>query len=370
MSAHDPRDAPSFGPRHEASLVGHAGAEQAFLDAWNSGRLPHAWLICGPPGIGKSTFAFRAARFALAQRGRVAAARTERAESLHVDPSQPVFARVASRGHADLFTVERSWDDKRGRWREEIVVDDVRDMARFFSMTAAEGGVRVAVIDAADDMNDNAANAALKTLEEPPENGLILMVASAPGRVPATLRSRCRILRLRPLAEADVVAVIERQRPDMEPEARLALARLAEGSPGRALSLAGADGLDLYRDLAAVFTALPRLDPMRVWSLADRVGGSGGAAAYAILTRAIGWWLTRVARTGAGAEPSAADMAAGEAETLRRLARLCALDRWIEVWDNLNRLATQAESLTLDRKQVVLNIFSSLEAAASAQRHG
>jgi DNA polymerase-3 subunit delta' len=231
-------------------------------------------------------------------------------------------------------------------------------------MTAAEGGVRVAVIDAADEMNDNAANAALKTLEEPPPEGLILMVASAPGRVPATLRSRCRILRLRPLAESEVMAVIERQRPELEPGVRLALARLAEGSPGRALSLASADGLDLYRDLVAVFAALPRPDPARVSSLADRVGGSGGAAAYAILTRAMGWWLTRVVRAGAGAESAEADIVPGETETLRRLARLGTLDRWIEVWDNLNRLVTQAETLTLDRKQVVLNIFSSLETAA------
>jgi DNA polymerase-3 subunit delta' len=236
-------------------------------------------------------------------------------------------------------------------------------------MTAAEGGVRAAVIDAADDMNDNAANAALKTLEEPPPESLILMVASAPGRVPATLRSRCRILRLRPLAETEVMAVIERQRPDIEPEARLALARLAEGSPGQALSLAGGDGLEIYRELAALFTALPRPDPARMSSLAERAGGSGGG--YAILTRAIGWWLTRVARAGAGALPIGADIAPGESEILRRLARTAPLDRWIEVWDNLNRLVTQAEALALDRKQVVLNLFSSLEsAAASAHRHG
>ncbi len=364
MSAFDPRDAPSYGPRHATDLIGHGGAEQAFLDAWNGGRAPHAWLICGPPGIGKSTFAFRAARFLLARRAGKDGSRSAPAESLHVDPADPVFARVASRGHADLFTVERSWDDKRGRWREEIVVEDVRRMARFFALTSAEGGARVAIIDAADDMNDNAANAALKTLEEPPPEGFILMVASAPGRVPATLRSRCRILRVRPLAESDVIAVIERQQPELDAGTRLALARLAEGSPGRALAMAGADGLEIYRELVAVFASLPRPNPARVLSLADRVAGSGGGAAYATLTRTLGWWLTRVARAGAGAEPVGADILQGETETLRRLARAGTLDRWIEVWDNLNRLVTQADNLSLDRKQVVLNVFSSLEAAA------
>ena len=149
-------------PRHTADLIGHEIAERELAAAFASDKLPHAWMICGPRGIGKAPLAYRFARYVLAARAAPAGA------GLAVAPDHPVFRRVAAQSHADLSTIERSWDDRRNRMREEIVIGDVRRLSQFFSRKPAEGAWRVAVVDVADDMNRNAANALLKTLEEPP----------------------------------------------------------------------------------------------------------------------------------------------------------------------------------------------------------
>ena len=189
-------DAPGIlTPRENPDLIGHERAEAVLLDAWNSGRMPHAWLICGPRGIGKATLAFRLARFVLA-RGSLASdslfagGKAAEPDSLKVDPADPVFRRVAAGGHADLLTLERGYEREGGRRRGSIVIDDVRKAGRLMGLTAGEGGWRVLVVDAADDLNVNAANALLKQLEEPPKRALILLVSHAPGRLQATIRSR------------------------------------------------------------------------------------------------------------------------------------------------------------------------------------
>jgi DNA polymerase-3 subunit delta' len=195
-------------PRQNPELFGHAAAERRLLDAWASGRLPHAWLICGPRGIGKATLAYRFARFLL--KAGDATGGSGRPASLASDPQDPVFRRVAAGGHADLLTVERGWDKKRERRRGEIIVDDVRDVGAFLRLTPAEGGWRVVVVDSADEMNPNAANAILKVLEEPPRRAALLLVSHAPGRLLPTIRSRCCRLVLKPLAEDAVARLVRR----------------------------------------------------------------------------------------------------------------------------------------------------------------
>ncbi len=163
-----------------------AGSSQA-------GRLPHAILLSGPRGIGKATLAFRLARFLLAGPGDLPAEMLETGEGgLAIDPESSLFRRVASGGHADLLTVERAYDPRRRRLRSDIVVEDTRAIAGFFRLTAAEEGWRIVIVDGAEEMNRNAANALLKILEEPPRRGLLLLVSHSPGRLLPTVRSRCR----------------------------------------------------------------------------------------------------------------------------------------------------------------------------------
>ncbi len=175
-------------PRENPNLIGHAPAEAAIRDALQGGRLHHAWLITGPEGVGKATLAYRFARALLAG-----------ASALDMPASAPVFRRVAAGTHADLLTIEREWDEKKKRLKKQIAAETARMIPPFLHLTPAEGGWRVVILDGAEDLNPQSANALLKVLEEPPARAVLMLVCSAPGRLLPTIRSRCRHLALAPL---------------------------------------------------------------------------------------------------------------------------------------------------------------------------
>ena len=235
--------------------------------------------FAGPRGIGKATLAYRFARFVLA------GGEGDGGDGLAMAPEHAVFRRIAAGGHSDLAVIERGLGD-RGRLRAEIVVDDVRKANAFLSLTAGEGGWRVVIVDAADEMNRNAANALLKRLEEPPSRVLFLLVSHAPSRVPATLRSRCRLLTLSPLPAPALDGLLADAMPTLPPAERNVLGLLAEGSPGRAAALAEQGGVALYRRLIALVGALPTLDVRPLHQLADGLGGRDGGGPHAHAQRA------------------------------------------------------------------------------------
>lgn len=348
-------------PRANADLYGQEAAERALLQAFRSGRMAHAWLLAGPRGIGKATLAYRFARFVLAGSGGLLGPSASPAE-LALSRDHPVFRQVAAGAHVDLVTVERT-PDERGRMRSEIVVEDARAVADFLHLTPAEGGWRVAVIDGAEEMNRSAANAVLKILEEPPRQSIILMVSHAPGRLLATIRSRCRRLALKPLTREDVARILAEQRPELAPEDVQMLAVLAEGSAGRALALAEEGGIALLREMLGLFSALPRMDVASVHRLAQRASRSEGEGAYRTIGELLFWWLARLIRAAASGE-APVEVVPGEAAVYRRLAVAGNLDRWLEVWEKTRHLFSRAESLNLERKQVLLNALLALEGAA------
>ena len=357
--------------RENPDLVGHEQAEKTLLDGWNSGRLPHAWLITGPRGIGKATLAFRFARFVLSRDENSGGLFREAPETLYVDPESPVFRRVVSEGHGDLMTLERRMNKDGKRLRGAIVVEEVRAAGRFLSLTASEGGWRVMVIDAADDLNVNAANALLKTLEEPPKRTLVLLVCHSPGRLPATVLSRCCRLALRPLPLELTGELLSRHAPDLTREEAMTLAYLGEGSIGFSLRLVETGGLEIFSEIMSLLGSLPRTDILALHRLGDRLARPDAENAYRTATGLLTWWLARVIRTGAGITTPEAHQAAaraeiirGEADCARNLLALAGLDRWAEVWQKIIRLIAQADGLNLDRKQVILNAFHAMETAA------
>ncbi len=352
-------------PRANPRLAGHEAAEEALARAFASGRLPHAWLVCGPRGVGKATLAYRFARHVLAGGGGAAAGGGEGEGALYLDPAHPVFRRTAASGHADLLTVERTVDPRRktGAVRSQIVVDDARRVGSFFALTAAEGGWRVAVVDAADEMNRNAANAVLKIVEEPPPRGLLLLVAHVPGRVPATLRSRCRRLVLAPLPAERVDALLAAARPDLGAEDRALLAALSDGAPGAALELADNGGLEIYREAVGLIAAAPGIDVAAAHAFADKLARRGAEASFRLAMRLTARWIARLATAGArGRAPDTA--LPGEEAAARRLLDAAPPARWAELWEKVRELARGADLVNLDRKQVVLGALLALDSAA------
>lgn len=330
-------------PRETSVLFGHREAEAALLSAYRSGRMAHAWLLGGAPGIGKATLAYRMARFVLTHRD-PSAPPVRAADTLFVDPDDQTARHIASGAHGGLLSLERSANEK-GVMRTVITVDETRETISFFGSTAAVEGWRVCIVDTVDELNPNAANALLKILEEPPQRSLFLLVSHAPARVLATIKSRCRRLSLRPLATEDVIrAAAAAAGIDPADPALGEAAEASEGSVSRALTLLGGDAMQLQTRTAALLATLPRLDPNELHALGDALG-SNDRAALASFIDTIERWVAERLR---GPDPNA---------NLPRLARLA------EVWEKIVRAARDTESYNLERKPLVFSVFGMLAEA-------
>ncbi len=343
----------SIAPRANPELAGHETAEASLRRLAEAGRLPHAILICGPSGIGKATLAFRLARFLLAPVEHRAAPDA----GLAIDPESGVFRRVAAGGHADLLTVEREWDPQRRRLRGEIVAEDARDIAQFLHLTAAEGGWRIVIVDGAEEMNRSAANALLKILEEAPRRALLLLVSHNPGQLLPTIRSRCRRFPLDPPAPEVAARLLAQQRPDLPAPERETLAVLTGGSVGRALQLADAGGVELYRALTELIASAPQVDLAKLHGFADRLARRDAENAYRAASTLLLQLLARVAMAGARRTFGAEEIVAGEGEAVRHLAGRADPARWAALREEVANNFGRTDTLNLDRKQAFLGAF-------------
>ncbi len=322
-------------PRDAARLEGHEAAERAFLDALERGRLHHAWLLVGPEGVGKATFAYRAAR-------RLLGARPEPGYGLlGADPDDPAFRQVAGRAHPDLMVLER--DDPDAKARKSIPVDEARALPEFFSKSPGRAAYRVAIIDSADDLNPNAANAVLKTLEEPPPRGVLLLVSHRPGSLLPTIRSRCRRLVFAAPPAEDAARWVAAA-ADVSPEAAMTLLKMARGAPGRALRLAGSGALEIDQAARALVAKLPAIDQSAALHMADGFRGAEGAQRFALAMDRIASVLH---------ENAAAAALAGQG----------ALERQAEAWSLVSDAPGEADAINLDRADVFFTALGRLAAA-------
>ncbi len=315
-------------PRETFSFVGHNVEEKALADALAGERMHHAWLLTGPKSVGKATLAYRFARAALG-------ARRIGPRPLDVDPEDQIARRITALSHPDLFVLRRGLND-RGKARREITVDDARELGNFFSLAPSEGGMRVAIIDAVDDLNRNAANAILKTLEEPPARSVLLLVCHAPGAALATIRSRCRRLALRTLDDAAMRTALGAKGDDT-------LIALAKGRPGRSIALQ-AQGVDAGAlGLASAEAAILHGQAGAVLNrLYDKLSGEPYERLAGVLELASEW--TRA--TGATQNSEA----------------------WAEAWSALETLRQEAEGLDMDPRHALARAVGVLDRAAASRR--
>ena len=251
--------------------------------------------------------------------------------------------RVASQSHTDLLTLERVFNEKTDKLFTSIRVDDVRRTVSFFGSTAGEGGWRVAIVDTVDELEKEGENALLKVLEEPPLRSLLLLVTHSPGRVIPTIRSRCRMLLLRPLATADVVQAVAALDRGVDDAEIRAAAELAGGSVARALNLLDGPALELRQRIRGLLDGLPQLDQRALHSIGEKIAGTD-AAPLAAFMDTVNSWLSE-------------QLASGRRDN-RRMARLA------EAWDKVNSAGRDAEEYNLDRRPFVFSVFGALAEAA------
>jgi DNA polymerase III subunit delta' len=359
-------------PRETQRLFGHQAAEASFLRAYTSARMHHGWLITGQKGVGKATLAWRIARFLLntpEEDGGLFGAPPP-PESLDVDLNTPVVRRMAQLAEPRLFLLRRGPNDKATALSADIRVDEVRKMKSFFALSATDGGRRVAIIDAADEMNTGAANALLKLLEEPPAKVTFLVIAHQPHRLLPTIRSRCRELRLTPLAPEALAKALEQVGGAVDPDAVQALGELAGGSVGEAFRLSNLEGLKLYQALVALLATLPRMDRPRALALAELGAGKGAEERFDLIITLLDLFLARLARAGVTRQlpPEAAK---GESDLFQRLAPNEAAARsWADLAQHLSLRARRGKAVNLDPAALLMDSFLKLDEAAAllAQR--
>ncbi|SMX43847.1 DNA polymerase III subunit delta' [Maliponia aquimaris] len=354
-------------PRETARVLGQAQAEQTFLAAYTSGRMHHGWLLTGPRGLGKATLAWSIARFLLATppaEGDGLFGAPTPPDSLHIDPDHPVARRTRALSEPGLFLLRRGPNEKGDKLADVIRVQEVRRLGGFFAMSAADGGRRVVIVDSADEMNTQAANALLKMLEEPPARTTLLLLSHQPARLLPTIRSRCRTLRLAPLDADDMAQALAQAGAEVAPDEVAALTVLAEGSVGAALRLITLDGLALYRDILGLLGSLPALDRPRLLALSDSCAGKGREERLDLLLTLTGQIAARLARTGATGQPPA-EILRGEAEHLLRLsADPAAGRRWADTIQTAGDRARHARAVNIDAAALVTDLFLQLQRAA------
>ena len=334
-------------PRLTDELFGQQAAEHELLEAYRSGKLPHAWILGGEKGIGKATLAWQFAKFILSYPD-PAHPFVKQATTLFVEKTHPVVQRIHALGHGDVHVLRREWNDKTKKHFSDIRAEDVRSAVHVFQRAASEGGYRIVILDSAEDLNGSSANALLKMIEEPPDKSLFLIVSHRPNQILPTIRSRCRKLVLRSLSDADCTRALSAFYSEGQGSEMDKAVSLARGSVSRALKLLGGQSLALHMQLERALAALPEVHWSEAHSIADHVTGRTNDEEFETWVEAIQDWLSQ--------------------KIHRPADNIRTLKPWADVWSTIEAQIRETEIFNLDRRSLVLNIFSELAKATQTSR--
>ena len=363
-------------PKVTETLFGHQFAEQEFMNCFKSGKLHHGWLITGAKGIGKATFAWQMAKFLLTQpipsmepKGLFGNSDENQNNDLGENLKKAMIARILAESEPRLVVVRKSFDEKRKTFRSSIRVDEVRHLKTFFSLSVSDGGGRVAIIDCAEDMNINAANALLKTLEEPPKNTIFLLVSHNPQSLLPTIKSRCRELKLKDLTERDLNSALKQMNLNIPENDSKIYSLLCSGSVGKSIRFLEHDGAGLYRALLSFLNQLPNLNGFELEKFIGTFSGNKNRRRLELFIELLNMVIARLSKAGIMGYSSADKILEEEKEIFTKLCqnRITA-KKWAELAQTQSENLKHGLAVNLDPSSLILDTFFRIEDCARTVR--
>lgn len=357
-------------PAQTPRIFGQDAAAKEFLDVFNASRLHHGWLISGPRGVGKATFAWQITKFLLAtpnsnRDGGLFEDNHESPHTLEIASNHPVSRRIAAGSEPNVFPLRRAYDEKRKRHKQIITVDDVRKLKSFFGLTSTDSAHRIVVVDCAEDMSPSAANALLKILEEPPKNAFLFLVSHQPASLLPTIRSRCRELRLNRLDKPSMGQALEAANVHFDTSHQEGLTKLSAGSIGEAVRILNIQGLTLYKSIIDIFGSLPRLDSKKVQAVANKFSGRETSSEFELFISLFETALSRLALSGAKDKHFDYIESFREFEVFKRLSsNHLAAKKWAELTQTVSQRLRHGHSVNLDPATLILDTFFKIETCA------
>ena len=363
-------------PKLTKTLFGHETQEKEFIDCYKSGKLHHGWLITGAKGIGKATLAWRLAKFILTQ-----PVKSFNANSLFSETSQQhhnelddktkdsIETKILAESEPRLSVTRRSFDEKRKKFRSNIRVDEIRQLNSFFSLSVSDGGSRVAIIDCVDDLNINAANALLKTLEEPPKDTVFLLISHNPESLLETIRSRCRELRLANLSENNLFSALKQINLNIPEKDKEIYSLLASGSVGNSIRLLKHDGANLYSSILLFLNELPNLKGFEVEKFVSTFEGAKNRDRLELLIELLNIAIARISKSGVLGANFTNQALKDEHDIFRKLCPNPNIaKKWAELAQTQSKNLSHGLSVNLDPGSLILDTFFRIEDCAKTIR--
>ena len=353
-------------PKLAKKLIGHSTQKLYFLNSYISNRLPQCWLLAGDKGVGKATFAWLIAKFLLTTNQNPDDIKIElngaNIDSILAPQDGGTLTRILSGSEQRIYAVRKGYNEKRKAFFKDISIDDIRNLQSYCSLSIADGGRRVIIIDTADDLNTNSCNALLKLLEEPPKNTLFLLISHQPNLLLPTLQSRCQKLLFSALSQNDLRAVVTTTGQEIGPAQEVPLSILSNGSAGVACRLLNSNSLNLYRDILNLASSLPNLNTKKATQLSQNYFAKGKADDFENFIEMMQHFLSRLCKTGVMQKPLSPNVTNDEAKIMTYLCpSLRSANLWAEAAEIALAKLHKGYLLNIDVESLIIDTFIYLE---------